>query len=166
MTGSVSTLVFRSSKAVHMRRPSGFTLIELMIVVGIVAILSAVAIPAYSDYVTRSRVIDALGPLASMQVKMEQFFQDRRTYAGACDSATVAPLPSFTGTSNFGFACSGLDAGGYTVTATGQNSMSGFGYTLVQSAAGGQVRATTNLPSGWSTVNSATCWVLKKDGSC
>lgn len=137
-----------------------------MIVVGIVAILSAVAIPAYSDYVTRSRVIDALGPLANMQVKMEQFFQDRRTYAGACDSATVAPLPSFSSTSNFGFACSGLDAGGYTVTATGQNSMSGFTYTLVQSGAAGQVRATTNLPTGWSTANSATCWVLKKDGSC
>lgn len=149
-----------------MRRQSGFTLIELMIVVGIVAILSAVAIPAYSDYVIRSRVTDAIGPLATMQVKMEQFFQDRRTYAGACDSTTVAPLPSFTSASNFGFACSGLGAGGYTVTATGQNSMTGFSYTLVQSAAGGQVRATPGLPSGWSTTNSATCWVLKKDGSC
>ena len=149
-----------------MRRPSGFTLIELMIVVGIVAILSAVAIPAYSDYVIRSRVIDGVAPLASLQVKMEQFFQDRRTYVGACDSASVAPLPPFTSASNFGFACSGLGAAGYTVTATGQNSMSGFSYMLVQSAAGGQVRATTNLPSGWSAANSATCWVLKKDGSC
>ena len=73
-----------------MRRPSGFTLIEVMIVVAIVAILASIAIPAYTDYILRSKITAATSALGSQQVKMEQFFQDRRTYVGACAAGTVA----------------------------------------------------------------------------
>ncbi|MEO8806009.1 MAG: type IV pilin protein [Burkholderiaceae bacterium] len=141
-----------------MRRNKGFTLIELMIVVAIIAILSAIAIPSYSDYVRRSKITDAVATLAGMRVKMEQYFQDNRTYVGACTAGTVATLPPAS--AYFTFDCGTPTAATYTITATGTASMLGFGYSLDQANA----RATTAVPTGWTLSN--TCWVLKKDGSC
>ena len=67
-----------------MRNMSGFTLIELMIAVVVVAILTAIALPSYQEYVTRGKITEATSNLADMRVKLEQFFQDNRTYVGAC----------------------------------------------------------------------------------
>lgn len=137
----------------------GFTLIEVLITVAIIGILAAVAIPSYNDYVVRGRIVGAVGPLADMRVKMEQYFQDHRTYVGACAAGTVAPLPASV--DGFAFSCSDLSATAYTVTATGSAVMSGFVYTLNQA----NVRGTTGVKSGWSGAGSS-CWVLRKDGTC
>ena len=143
-----------------MRRHSGFTLIEVMIVVAIVAILSAIAIPSYSEYVIRSRITDGIAGLAGMRVKMEQYFQDNRSYAAtpaACIPGSIAPLPT---ANHFSFACSDLAQSTYTITATGTGPMDKFVYTLDQNNA----RVTTGVKPGWSNGNCG--WVLKKDGSC
>jgi type IV pilus assembly protein PilA len=55
------------------RVQQGFTLIELMIVVAIVGILAAIAIPAYSDYVVRSKVSEAEGALAACKTNVSEF---------------------------------------------------------------------------------------------
>lgn len=143
------------------RRPAGFTLIELMIVVTVIAILAAVALPAYNDYLRRSKISEAVAGLSDVRVKMEQFFQDNRTYAGACAAGTVAPTPAST--NNFDFACSNLAATTYTVTATGKGAMLNFVYTIDQN----NTRTTLNVPSdkGWTGAGNG-CWVLRKDGSC
>ncbi len=142
-----------------MTRSRGFTLIELMITVAIIAILAAIAIPSYAEYVRRGRITEAISALSGMRVKMEQYFQDNRTYAGACAAGTVAPAPADT--TNFTYACGGLGATAYTVTATGQGGLAGFAYSIDQS----NVRSTVMAaPSTWPS--NATCWVLKKDGSC
>lgn len=136
----------------------GFTLIEVMIVVAIIGILSAIAIPAYNDYMMRGRIPEATSGLGEMGVKMEQYFLDNRTYVGACAAGTVAPLPP--NTNNFDFACpaANLTATTYSVTATGKRSMTGFTFTINQAG----LRATTAVPTGWST--NAACWITSKSG--
>ena len=142
-----------------MRRHQGFTLIELMIAVAIVAILSAIAIPSYTEYVQRSRIIEATSTLSSMRVKMEQYFQDNRSYVNACTAGTVAPTP--VATQYFAYGCAGLTNSLYSVTATGAGAMVGFGFTIDQ--ANNQI--TTSVPPNW-TAPVAQCWVKKRHGSC
>lgn len=142
-----------------LKKSGGFTLIELLIVVVVVAILAAIAVPSYQDYIRRGRITEAVSTLSDIRVKMEQFFQDNRTYAGTCVAGTVAPPP--TNTANWTFTCSGQSTTAYLVTATGTGSMAGFIYTVDQA----NTRRTTGLPSGWSGTGT-TCWVIRKDGSC
>lgn len=55
----------------------GFTLIELMIVVAIIGILAAVAIPAYQDYIARSQVGEAVNLLAGGKTPLAEFYADK-----------------------------------------------------------------------------------------
>lgn len=139
------------------RRQRGFTLIEIMVVVGMVAILAAIALPNYSEYVKRGQIVDGLVPLADMGGKLEQYFQDNRTFVGACATGTVAPMPVTT--ARFVYSCN-LAASTYTVTATGQGGMAGFVFTLNQNGA----RSTTGTAPGWTA--GTNCWSARKDGSC
>jgi len=143
-------------------RQAGFTLIEVMVTVAIVAILAAVAIPAYGNYVKSGRVPQATNNLASMRAKLEQYFQDNRTYVGACAAGTIAALPA---ADDFTYSCPTLTATTYVVKAVGSGVMADFIYTIDES----NNKKTTGLPSNWGTASEAspiTCWVRKKGGAC
>ena len=146
-----------------MRRATGFTLIEVMITVAIVAILAAVAIPSYTDYITRSKIQEATTSLLSMRTKLEQFYQDQRTFSGACAPGTVAPKPA--GLKYFTIDCPTLNNTQYLVTATGiaGTDMALFTFTIDQA----NTRQTTNVPlgSGWA-LPATNCWVTRKGGIC
>jgi prepilin-type N-terminal cleavage/methylation domain-containing protein len=63
-----------------MKRTKGFTLIELMIVVAIVGILAAIAIPAYQDYTVRARVTEGLSLAASAKLAVEETYQSTNAF--------------------------------------------------------------------------------------
>lgn len=135
-----------------MKPQAGFTLIELMITVAIIGILSAIAVPNYSNYVLRTRLTDAYSGLAGVQPAAEQHWSNTNSYAGF----TALPANS----DNFTFALASATESAYTITATGRNAAAGFVFTIDHN---GQ-RATTGVPSGWTA--SASCWVREKSGKC
>ena len=136
---------------------SGFTLIEVMIVVAIIAIISAVAIPGYQEYVMRGRLQEGLTGMSSKQVQLEMWFQDRRTYvgAGACANDTR--------NASFDFSCNGTEAAGaYTLTAVGKGTLTGFSFTVNEA----NTRVTVAVPAGWALPVPNNCWVSRKGGKC
>ena len=131
-----------------------------MIVTSIIAILAAIAVPSYATYVRRSHILEAVARLADARARMEEFFQDERTYVdagGACGAAPVAAAPPDA----FVITCSAT-AAAFTYTATGRaaKGMSAFTYSIDEAG----TRATVSVPAGWS--RTADCWTIRADGSC
>jgi len=125
-----------------MKINKGFTLIELMIAVAIVAILAAIAVPSYQSYIKTTKLSEGTDALSSAQVKMESFFQNAGTYTGAPACTTPATL------SNFTLSCTITASGAtYTYTATGSNSVTiGTTYTV-------------DDQGNHKTNSAGTCWV-------
>ena len=78
--------IFIYPKGVHMNTAQkGFTLIELMIVVAIIGILAAIAIPQYQSYIAKSQVSRAMGETGALKTVYETCLNDGKVIAGACD---------------------------------------------------------------------------------
>jgi type IV pilus assembly protein PilE len=141
----------------------------MMVTVATLAIVAAIALPNYIDYITRSKIVEATSGLNDMRVRLEQYFADNRQYPTSCIASAAGPAPAGkiylpASIKYFAFACA-LTATTYTVTATGTagGGMTGFVYTIDQTNA----RKTTSLPSGWAGAGAAsTCWVTRKSGDC
>lgn len=145
-------------------RITGFTLIEVMIVVAIVGILASVALPSYRDYVLRGQIVEAHTSLDAMRADMERYFQDNRTYnsaGGFTSPCLVDAAQRKMGT--FQLSCVGTPTGtAYVLQAVGSGPTSGFTFTVNQA----NQRSTTAVAtgSGWNTC--ATRWMSKKGQAC
>jgi type IV pilus assembly protein PilE len=134
----------------------GFTLIEVMVTVMIVAILAAVAYPTYEQFTFRARVVPGIDALTALATRLEQRFQDVGGYGGGPEGRAegdcgVALPPS----DNFTITCVASSAGTrYTARATGTGSASGVVYTVDDAG----VRQTEAHPRG---VPASACWSIR-----
>jgi type IV pilus assembly protein PilE len=136
-----------------MRRQQGFTLIEMVIVVLIIAILAAIAIPSYRKYVTSTHRVDAQRALTELAARQERFLYSNNAYADN--------LPAIGGTSGM--------AGSYYTVAIDPANTSSTTFKVVATAIGSQKTddkqcQTMSLDqagrqgSTGSTTNDAACW--------
>lgn len=101
----------------------GFTLVELVIVVAILAILVAIAVPSYQNYVTRSKIRTAQSDLLALSALVENHRQRTLSYPAAAATGTAAVRAAFEGWSpasderDFNFSYD--SDGGYTLSAAG-----------------------------------------------
>lgn len=138
----------------------GFTLIEMLVVVTIIGLLAAFAIPLYGDYVRRAQLTEAVTHMSDYRVKLEQYFQDNRKY-GNTKCADISPAPAWgdfkpSSARFFTFDCRVTAGGaGYTLTASGiaTTRAAGHEYSVTESGA-----KSTALYNGEAQTGKA-CWL-------
>ncbi|MBK8866058.1 MAG: prepilin-type N-terminal cleavage/methylation domain-containing protein [Betaproteobacteria bacterium] len=110
----------------HARREtaSGFTLVELMIAVVVVALLASIALPSFMDSIRKSRRSEAFAALAQVQQAQERWRSNGSSYAESLTNAANGTPPGLgmasatTAKGYYTLSLSGAGASGYTVTAT------------------------------------------------
>ncbi len=106
-----------------MKIKNGFTLIEVLIVVAILGIIAAVAIPSYSSYITKTRRAEAMALLTEVAGEQERYFSENNSYAAAL--------------TEIGYPADAIDseAGSYSVSITAQTATS---FTLTAARVAGK----------------------------
>jgi len=108
------------------RRQAGYTLIEVMVALTILAIIASIAIPAYRGYISTARETEGHNSLAALQMAQEEYFLENNAYFVGNNTTALetnsnglwTPTRS-DGVINFDYAVSSV-GGGYTATATGK----------------------------------------------
>lgn len=119
-----------------MKKQQGFTLIELMIVVAIIGILAAVALPAYQDYTIRAKVSEAIGFAAAAKTAVSEHVISKDTWPANNASAGLAPSASIRSAVVGSLAVTGSRIT-VTLSSGGLGGASNGNFTLVGSTAGG-----------------------------
>jgi type IV pilus assembly protein PilE len=136
-------------------KSSGFTLVELMITVVIIAILSSIAVPAYRSYVQRSRRSEATSALLRIQAAQEKFFLQNNAYSANLVGAPPAGLGMLNTTDSGNYDLVLAPAGaGYTATATATSTQADDAKCVTFTINPNGVRSAT----GSATNPTVECW--------
>lgn len=140
----------------------GFTLIELMVTVAIIAILAAIAYPSYRNQVMRSNRAEARNALLQIQVAQEKFFLQNNRYAGdTTAAASVTELNNLPTAATPGLGVASATANGYyTITLVSPTDTT---YVATATAAGSQAAdaacaSLTINQTGTRTPTAGDCW--------
>lgn len=131
----------------------GFTLVELVIAVAVVAILASVAVPSYREHVAASRRSDGKAALLAVAQLMERAYTERGTYAGVT-LGTTGVYPSTSPQGYYTLSIVSQDADGFSLRATRAGAQIGDkcgNYTYNQAGAKGVASASTGYTA-------AKCW--------
>lgn len=126
-----------------MKKQQGFTLIELMIVVAIIGILAAIAIPAYQDYTIRAQVSEGLNLSGAAKAAVTEYFQDQGAFPTSNNLAGLEAAANIAGkyVSQVGVSGNGIITATYSNTngRTANAKINAATLTMTPSDAGGSV---------------------------
>jgi len=136
-----------SRHAIPLKTARGFTLVEMMVTIAVISILAAIAYPAYTHFTYKARRTEATGSLLDFATRMERYYTENNSYAGA----TVDNIMGGADTEH----------GYYTLSVTLSNGNQS--YTLSASRAGAQASDTCgtftlNSLGAKSVSGTGTCW--------
>lgn len=142
---------------------SGFTLIELMIVVAIIGILAAVAIPAYSDYTAKAKASNALSAVSTIKTAIAMCAQEAGDVAKCNNTDTAGSIPTFTPTKEVtGLSVAGAGVISATLADIGKGSK-GVVVTFTPALASGATAMTWKVDASKITDNPALVAAFEKN---
>ena len=127
-----------------------FTLIELMIVVAVIGILMAIALPNYNEYVLKGKLTEAMTVLSDLQVRQEAYYADNRAYTAM--NPRPGQVQYFDAT-----ACALRAGNNQTYDCTARSTALSYTYTINETGAKTTIKPDTT---------SAPCWLKSPKGSC
>jgi type IV pilus assembly protein PilA len=121
---------------------AGFTLIELMIVVAIIGILAAIAVPVFQDYVVRSKVTEGLNLTGSAKAAVGDYYNNKGSFPTSNNSASIPLSTSITGNNvaSVTINAAGTGPGVISIKYTAESKINGKTLILSPKSSAGSIR--------------------------